>query len=309
MKLPKHHYVPVFYLNQWRRPDNRLIEFSRPYRDKVKPRMTSPEGTGYVRGLYRMPGVADEFAEVIEESFFKRLDDKAAYAHQKMLNKDFGGMTLAMREAWTLFILSIIMRSPKMVSDFLQEIIKDLPEQWPEIQKRWAEEHPGEEVLADFNPTTAKQYSLVSLRRFIANDAIGTLIINMVWGTFELAKSGERLLTSDRPIVMTDGLGYTDSHLAIPLSPTMLFLAANNQETIDVIRKMPTREMVRNSNKRIVRSAVKYVWAQDHSHDALITTRMSLDAKDVPSIFAGKRGPREGKELISLAKQIAVRRN
>jgi hypothetical protein len=73
-KPPKHHYIPVFYLKQWRGPDRRVIEFSRPYLDKVKPRNVDPDGTGYVRGLYRLPGVADEHAEIIERAFFTKLD-------------------------------------------------------------------------------------------------------------------------------------------------------------------------------------------------------------------------------------------
>jgi Protein of unknown function (DUF4238) len=54
MKLPKHHYIPVFYLREWVDSKNRLMEFSRPTRKEVKARDTAPTGTGYVRGLYRM---------------------------------------------------------------------------------------------------------------------------------------------------------------------------------------------------------------------------------------------------------------
>ena len=46
MKLPKHHYIPVFYLREWVDSKNRLMEFSRPTGKEVKARDTAPTGTG-----------------------------------------------------------------------------------------------------------------------------------------------------------------------------------------------------------------------------------------------------------------------
>jgi Protein of unknown function (DUF4238) len=303
-KLPKHHYIPVFYLKQWRGTDGRVIEFSRPYKDQVKPRNVHPDGTGYVRGLYRMPGVADEHAEVIEKSFFAKVDDQAALALQKLLKTDMN-WSFELREFWTLFVLSMLMRSPETVADAFSSITRNLPKDWARAQKQWEIDHPGEGPLGDYNPTVAKQYSLIALRRFIANDEIGQLILNMVSGTIDLSQTPFRLVTSDRPIVMTNGLGYTDSHLAMPLSPTMLFVAANTQQTMDSLVRMHPLPLTFVCNKTTVRRATKYVWAQDHSHDELIMTEMSLDAGD-PSMFAGERGPIVGKELVPLAKKIAV---
>ena len=305
-KLPKHHYIPVFYLKQWRGPDRRVIEFSRPYKDKVKPRNVDPDGTGYVRGLYRMPGVADQFAEVIEQTFFKRVDDQAAIALQKLLKNEMQGWSLDLRKSWTLFLLSMFMRSPKIVTDALAAITEGLPEQWAEIQKKWAIDKPDEPPMEDFNSTIAQQYTLLALRRFIANDEIGLLILGMIGDTMDLSKTPYRLLTSDRPVVMTDGLGYTTSHLALPLSPTMLFVAANTQEMMNELRATGQHDLVRNCNRWTVRHAVKYVWAQDHSHDELIEQEMSADAKDEPSPFAGPRAPHPGKELVDLAKRIGT---
>jgi hypothetical protein len=304
-KLPKHHYIPVFYLKEWAtRPDGRLVEFSMPYKGIVKPQHKHPDATGYVRGLYRMPGVAEEFAEIIEQTFFKKVDDQAAYAHQRQLQR--GKMTLRMREAWTLFILSILMRSPKAVADTFEKFTEDLPEQWEEAKKQWAIDFPNELPLGDYNLTVARQYALVQLRRFIANDAIGLLIHSMIWTCLDLRKERYRLLTSDRPVIMTNGLGYVDSHLAMPLSPTMLFVAANTQQTLNSIKAMSVRNIVSNCNKQVVRRAVKYVWGQDHSQDALVLGQMSAQAAEDPSMFSPQEGPMDGKELIPLAKKLSV---
>src|SRR5690242_4303724 len=69
-KLPKHHYIPVFYLQQWADNRGRLVEYSRQGRHNfVKARPTSPKGTGYVRGLNLIPGATPDIAHFVEKQF------------------------------------------------------------------------------------------------------------------------------------------------------------------------------------------------------------------------------------------------
>jgi len=86
----------------------------------------------------------------------------------------------------------------------------------------------------------------------------------------------------------------------------MLFLGVNSESTLKTIQTMSDRNVVFNCNKQVVRRAVKYVWAQDHSQDALIQSQMSIQAEDDPSMFSGQTGPIEGRELTPLAKQLGV---
>jgi len=248
--------------------------------------------------------LAHEHAEVIERSFFTKVDDQAAVALQKLLKGDLT-WSFELREWWTLFVLSMLMRTPETVADVLTSITRCLPEEWARAQKQWEIDHPGEGPLGEYNATVAKQYGLIALRRFIANDAIGRLILNMVSGLMDLSNTPFRLVTSDRPIVMTNGLGYIDSHLAMPLSPTKLFVAANTQETMNSLRRMNPHEIANACNITTVRRAVKYVWAHDHTHSELISSLMSRDAGD-PSMFEGPRQPIAGKILTPLAKEIGV---
>jgi hypothetical protein len=69
-KEPKHHYIPVFYLKQWMGGDDRVCEFSKPH-DRVKPRRTHPDGTGYVRGLNTIAGLPPHEARGSKTSFSK----------------------------------------------------------------------------------------------------------------------------------------------------------------------------------------------------------------------------------------------
>jgi hypothetical protein len=67
----KHHYVPVCYLKQWANTDDRrLCEHKLiPGGYGVKPRRTSPDGSGYQLDLYRIEGVPDDIAQDFEKRF------------------------------------------------------------------------------------------------------------------------------------------------------------------------------------------------------------------------------------------------
>jgi uncharacterized protein DUF4238 len=303
-KLPKHHYIPVFYLKEWAAIDGRLIEFSRPYGNVVKPRHTHPDGTGYVRGLYRLPGLPDDLAEMIETKFFKRVDDYASYAHKKLMRKYMINWSPRMRTAWTYFIISTLIRSPKTVADTKLKLAEGLPELWEKERQRQAEEDPTRPSLGDYDKAVVERTSIIALQRFINNESLGNFINNMIWTVCDVSPTKYRLLTSDRPIVMTNGLGYKESHLAVPVSPTILFLAANNDETIRAIQSMSVKELVSNCNKQVVRNAVKYVWAPDHSQSRLITSQLSSEAHNDRTWFREYKGPE--RELVPGAKQVVI---
>ena len=93
-KAPKHHYIPVFYLKQWTSGvDGRLCELSRPHKT-VKPRRTGPDGTGYVRGLYTIPGVPEDKSNILESLYMRNTDDWAARALRILLDPAYNNATI-----------------------------------------------------------------------------------------------------------------------------------------------------------------------------------------------------------------------
>lgn len=102
------------------------------------------------------------------------------------------------------------------------------------------------------------------------------------WGMVDVSGTKYRLVTFDRPVVRTDGLTKPDSHLAIPLSPTRLFIATNNPQTTAQFQSMPPRDLVMRMNKRVARNAITYVWDTDLTNEALIKGQLSADAGSDP---------------------------
>ena len=62
----KHHYLPIFYLNQWVGSDGKIVRYYRPYREIVASPI-APSNTGYEPALYRLEGYPPEFRNAVEK--------------------------------------------------------------------------------------------------------------------------------------------------------------------------------------------------------------------------------------------------
>jgi hypothetical protein len=125
----------------------------------------------------------------------------------------------------------------------------------------------------------------MSLEKIINNKSLLDKISGPQWGMVDVTGTEHRFLTSDRPVVRTDGLNKPDSHLVAPLSPTRIFIAANNQRTTSRFQSMPPRDLVMRMNRRVVRNAIKYVWDAGLTNERLMKGQLSADAHLDPRFF------------------------
>jgi len=107
----------------------------------------------------------------------------------------------------------------------------------------------------------------------------------MIWGVIEVSSSKFRFVLSDRPILIANGLAYENSHIMMPINPTMMFFACNNQQMTGQIKLISARDLVSNLNKHVVRAAIKFVWAIDRTQFALVKKHTSADAHLDRSFF------------------------
>ena len=117
---PKHHYIPIFYLEQWTDPQSRqLVEYCRRY-EGVVARPTFPAGTGYVPGLYKLPGALPGEEYIVETKLMSSIDNWAARALQRMLVDGKPPGTLEPLEAlgWCQFLYSLIVRKRCFAATF-----------------------------------------------------------------------------------------------------------------------------------------------------------------------------------------------
>jgi hypothetical protein len=280
-KEGKHHYIPVFYLKQWTGADGRLCEFSKP-RDQVKARRVHPDATGYVHGLNRIPGLPAHEADFLESYFFRIADNFASLALRILLS---GGPVLNfsqdVKSGWSRFITSLVMRNPESVERSMAAARALYQQARPELEADYGQHRQPtdppthEEYAAIHSPNPAGRAGAVLLQTVIDSPMIGRWINNMRWIVLRAHCPNFTLLTSDRPVVMTNGLNRDDSQIILPISPYHVFVATNTAQTERYIEDVFARgQMIQQINERVALQARKYVYALSDAQLCFVSKRL-----------------------------------
>lgn len=291
-KLPKHHYIPVFYLKQWA-PNGRLTVFKRPH-DTVVATETTPKHTGYVRGLYWLEGADPIVANRIETIVMGQIDNNAAIAHQFLLRDDVTNLSAIARTAWSRFILGLVIRSPASIRNIYLGMTTPGTDVFREMSEEFSQKFPGKHYK-DLSPDMMKRAALFSISHLIQNPEIERAINAMQWSIYEPGLPELRFVTSDRPVIMNNGIGRKQGHIAIPISPTKLFLAFANKEIRQEIGAMSPWEIVGNVNTAAIRGAIEMAWDTTAFRLPLMKQHLSADAKADRNFFEVKPRRKLGK--------------
>ncbi len=108
-----------------------------------------------------------------------------------------------------------------------------------------------------------------------------------------------RLLTSDQPLDVPLSLADKNAYVALPLSPTAMFVASNNQGLLDTIARHDPSKVVRMANLATVTRARDCVFGVDDSQLAFVkhhfgeapTTAQISDSPRQEALAALKRRP------------------
>jgi hypothetical protein len=281
-KEGKHHYIPVFYLKQWAGADGRICEFSKPY-DRVKPRRVHPDGTAYVHGLNTIQGLPPDEAQYLETYFFKIADGAACRALRILLGGKSWQFTADERSGWSRFIVSLAARNPESLAKHMaagQAIYQEaLPRLQADYKARKLPTDPPtyEEYAARRSPNPGGRAGAILLQTVIDSPMIGNWINQMRWMVLHDARPPFLLLTSDRPIVMTNGIVHPNSQIILPISPRHVFVATNNVKMENFIRDvMHRRQLIQQINERVTRQSRKFVYGYDDAQLAFLSKRLGM---------------------------------
>lgn len=261
----KHHTSPAFYLSPWGSPDvcqMRLVNG----RIITKPR--HPNATGFHVDLYKTNGVREENAHDLETKFMSPLDNDAATAVQMMLEGK-EPREPRYRQAWAMFLTSLLFRNRETV-----ELLKNhVSEMWAHgtaaLEPAWKAKRKdvdaptfAEATRAAFGDRAGIDASNM-LAEIISRSKAVPDIMKMEWTVVDAAGGSRGLLTSDRALVMPLGLANQNAHLALPISPDKIFVAAYD----DRFRRRTASKshVVRVMNKDVVQQAREFVWGTDDS--------------------------------------------
>lgn len=281
----KHHYLPIFYLKRWAGSDNRICEFSRPYHNVVKPRRVFPAQTGYVRRLYTLRGLPPDIANNIETAFFRVVDSEAARALILLESKSETGLSSRQRSAWSRFIMSLLLRMPEDIEEFRRLSWERMTVTSPEEEEKYkkireiTDPLTFSEFMAQMSEQEFDTTAFSTYLKLVDNANVGNFLNNMNWMTFDLPNSRHEFFCSDRPVVMSNGLAHDHGHIAFPISPYTLFLAATSRRLLDQVRKQPADRIVSKINQQIVGNAIKYAYATSDKYLRFAKNRLGTSSQ------------------------------
>jgi len=281
-KEPKHHYIPIFYLQQWAGADGRLIEYCRRYKGVV-PRPTFPDGTGYVRGLYKLPDAQPGQEYIIETKLMSSIDNWAAKALRRMMMTDKAGLDLEPSEAlgWCQFLYSLIVRNPEhllRIKEKLEtfdagEILERTREDYSNIRGP-SDPETFDEYKATFVKNPVEVPPARVLRNLVRSERIVRMLASFRWRTATTKTAKYPLLTSDRPVIMSNGLTQQDAHIVLPISPRLLFIATKNEETFRRFGSMPPNDLAQAVNNQVSQQAYRFVFGVDDGQLRFVANRL-----------------------------------
>lgn len=296
-KQQRHHYIPQFYLKKWAGPDGRICEFCRRYKGIVKPRMTHPAGTGYVDNLYTLSGVPPEAAQLLETQFFKVTDQLASDALNILLHGRISEMSADIRSGWSRFVLSLIHRHPEKIAWIKEELQRSFNEHMPEVKKTYdsvrrpSDPETFEEYIAIHGENAQTKAFATLLKGIVDSAKVGDYLNRMRWSVLTVENPAHCLLTSDRPVITSNGLKYPNSYISVSLSPNALFLAVNAPQEEQRIQNIPVTDLIKEVNSTVCKQAQKYVYGTNDRQLRFVANRLG---RGTPQFIASRGSSMSG---------------
>lgn len=189
---------------------------------------------------------------------------------------------------WTRFLLSLCSRSSNVVETIRQtaphvlhrELARD-PEDFERVRGDLLEDDLWEWVRKQ-HPSLSDNFGpAFVLPAMIDNPEMGRVVAGLHWKVINANEPSTDLLTSDRPLVTHGKIGEPNFMMALPISPTHLFLASATELEL----RETVNEIFKRSNRDVVGQAMNYVYGTGPHHMPLVekrfgSTRAKWDLKD-----------------------------
>ena len=288
----RHHYIPRFYLARWAiGSDGRLCQYSRPHFNIARNRKHTA-ATGFADKLYELAGLPDDISNAVETRFFSPLDSAASEALSLMeLKGNWARWDSRRRLGWAMFLHSLLLRAPEDIAVFKEAWRRYMvSDEFGECDRRY-QEIRGPDDLANFQEFMGSQSkdshdraAMSALVSIMDGGNVARFISEMLWHIIDTSEADFDLLTSDRPVIRSNGLKTEGGHLALPIGPRKLFVAARDEAALRAILNLSVRQLVRECNRQMCNYAVKYVYGVDDTQISFISKHFAT--KDQPRLSA-----------------------
>lgn len=299
----RHHYIPSFYLSRWATGnDGRLCQYSRPHNSVVRNRK-HPTATGFADKLYELRGLEDDLANAVETKFFSACRQRGSRCPGVDGNGGQSGALGHSPQNWMGGISPLATLARPRRRSLVQGDLA-LPHECRRARSVGGavsgDRKPGDaatfqEHMANLPADTDDRSAMNALVSMMDGGNVAKKIHYMLWHVIDTSDADFDFLTSDRPLIRTNGLMIEGGHLAIPIGPRKLFVAARDEAALRPILAMSRRQLVRECNRQMCDYAVKFVYGVDDS-------QLSFVAK----YFATKDQPRLAQASLKQRQEMAA---
>jgi hypothetical protein len=259
MVTKRHHYVPKFYLKNWRSNEGGVFNYKKVNEGISNPYRKHEKACGFENELYSLKpdtkwDCLNYSPDLIETNFFSRIDNDAAIIHQRLLKNRFESLCIEDKYVYALFIRSLEERMPDRISELNNHFRKE------RVKENIIKELNAKNIITkdvDLNAMQQNQI-LIQLTREVYNKSNLDNIVGMRWALADCKKTGEQFITSDRPLIINGGIEQNNPKLiySIALSPQKLLIIysdeySNDKELIPSLALMHNVAVVLNAKKYI----------------------------------------------------------
>jgi Protein of unknown function (DUF4238) len=131
-------------------------------------------------------------------------------------------------------------------------------------------------------PEYKSQMTAVLLQSIMDSSQVGNHLNQMRWAILKPVSSFT-FLTSDRPIIMTNGITRPDDHLVLPIGPSRLFVASNSKATVERLLALKSDDLVKAVNNLVVKQARRFVIGIDGSQLRFVENRFGAKLPSSPT--------------------------
>ncbi len=296
-------YLPPAYLASW--AARGTLCAMRRVESEVVVEWVPPDATGFVPQPRDNDGLLPELTQQIEQQIAALALADPAGALQPILHGRGADWDTAVRENWARLIVSLLLRHPSVVAQVGAAMHDILETGTREMQTRYAAKRSDPRMFAEYVTRADPQAPLLAatgyLQKIMDSEAIAATINKMRWARISVSDARFTLLTSDQPLDVPLNLSDKNAYVALPLSPTALFVASNNSGLLDTLARHDPSKLVRMMNMATVTRARDYVWSVDDSQLAFVKHHFGA----APATAQLSDGPRQ--DALAALKRGAVR--
>lgn len=259
--------------------DGKLERFDNPFGSKIAVRRVCTSQLGFEKRLYSARSADDADPEWLEREFFQRVDDAAARALCKLNATPPVPLTELEESMWSVFVRTLYHRNPSELRAYLERAVEHWKIETPSaVEAALRRAGYGNDIILNsvYNSATLRNVEdtvLEDLPNVLMSARVGQFLNDLKKTIIDIPHHVFEFLISDAVPVRTNGLAVHAGHYALPLSPRRVLIAAAETTTLDFIKKMPPKKLVRAMNEQVVGLARHFVAATDRSQEHFVRNR------------------------------------